>query len=103
MVRINISVSEDFLLKVDKYKGIKNVNRSKFFIDAAENYFRIIDDELDFNNRIKAMESLFKTREELKKYFKDKNIDVVEEIKKIREDRMLRIGEAVIGKTNGVK
>jgi len=49
------------------------------------------------------MESLFKTREELKKYFKDKNIDVVEEIKKIREDRMLRIGEAVIGKTNGVK
>ncbi|MBM3708373.1 MAG: hypothetical protein FJW69_08585 [Actinobacteria bacterium] len=103
MARINISVPDEFLSKVDRYKRFKNVNRSQFLIDAAEEYFSIIDDELASEKRVKAMESLFKTREELKKYFKGKKIDVVEEIRKMREERMLRIGEAVVEKTDGTE
>jgi len=103
MARINISVPDEFLSKVDRYKKLKNVNRSQFLIDAAAGYFRIIDDELASEKRVKAMESLLRTREELKKYFKGKKIDVVEEIRKMREDRMLRIGEVLLEKTDGTE
>ena len=103
MARINISVPDEFLSKVDRYKKFKNVNRSQFLIDAAKKYFNIIDDELNLQKRVKAMESLLKTREELKKYFKGKKIDVAEEIRKMREDRMLRIGEAIVEKKDGTE
>lgn len=101
MARINISVPDDVLSKVDHYKKIKKVNRSQFLADAAIEYFSIIDEKLDAEKRIKAWERLFKTREEIKKFWPKEKIDVVEEIRKMREERMQRIESTVAEEKNG--
>ena len=82
MARINISVPDSFLSKIDQYKKIRKVNRSQFLVNAATAYFSIIDDDEANEKRVRAMESLLKTREEISKYFKVKKIDVVGRNKK---------------------
>jgi len=103
MARINISVPDSFLSKIDQYKKIRKVNRSRFLVDAAAAYFSIIDDREANEKRIRAMESLFKTRDEISKYFKGKKIDVVEEIRKMREERMQTLENTLTDKAHGTK
>ncbi len=103
MARINISVPDSFLSKIDQYKKISNVNRSQFLINAAVEYFSIIDDQEAYEKRVRGMESLLKTREEISGYFKGKNIDVVEEIRKMREERMQTLEDTLNDKTHGTK
>ena len=101
MARINISIPDDFLSEIDHYKKIKKVNRSQFLADAAKEYFSIIEDRLASEKRIKAWERLFKTREEIKEFWPEEKIDVVKEIRKMREERMQRIESAVTEEKNG--
>lgn len=103
MARINISVPDSFLSKIDNYKKIKKVNRSQFLIDAVSEYFSIIDEKMASEKRLRAMESLFKTRDEIKEYFQGKNIDVVEEIRNMREERMQRLAGISAENENGTK
>ena len=103
MARINISVPDSFLSKIDQYKKIRKVNRSQFLISAAAAYFSIIDDQEAYERRVRGMESLLKTREEISGYFKGKNIDVVEEIRKMREERMQTLEDTLNDKTHGNK
>ena len=103
MARINISVPDSFLSKIDQYKKIRNVNRSQFLVNAAAEYFSIIDGQEANEKRVRAMESLLKTREEISKYFKGKKIDVVEEIRKMREERMQTLEDTLNDKTYGTK
>ena len=103
MARINISVPDSFLSKIDQYKKIRKVNRSQFLVNAAAAYFSIIDDQEANEKRIRAMESLFKTRDEISKYFQGKKIDVVEEIRKMREERMQTLENTLTDKAHGTK
>jgi metal-responsive CopG/Arc/MetJ family transcriptional regulator len=103
MARINISVPDSFLSKIDQYKKIRKVNRSQFLVNAATAYFLIIDDQEANEKRVRAMESLLKTREEISKYFKGKKIDVVEEIRKMREERMQTLEDTLNDKAHGTK
>ena len=103
MARINISVPDSFLSKIDQYKKIRKVNRSRFLVDAAAAYFLIIDDQEAKEKRVKAMESLFRTRAEISKYYHGKKIDVVEEIRKMREERMQILENTLTNKAHGTK
>ncbi|MBM3705462.1 MAG: hypothetical protein FJW66_02945 [Actinobacteria bacterium] len=103
MARINISIPDYLLSEIDNYKKIKKVNRSQFLIDAAKKYFSEIDDEISQEKRIKAFKSLLKTRKEIQKYFYGKKIDVVGEIKKMREERMQILEDILAENKNGTK
>ena len=47
--------------------------------------------------------NVFKTREEISKYFKGKKIDVVGEIRKMREERMQTLEDTLTDKAHETK
>lgn len=88
MVKINVSIPEDFLIEIDKYKRIKNITRSQFIINAAKSYFNTIESELATERKKDAINRLRKTRREIMKLLSTKKeIDVVEELRKMRSER----------------
>ena len=55
MAVINISIPDEFLAKVDEYKKIVKEKRSEFFINAAELYFKKIEEKMYFERRKKRV------------------------------------------------
>ena len=99
MVKINVSVPEDFLAEIDRYKKIKNITRSQFIIDAARNYFNAIESVLALERKKDAIDRLKKTRQEIMKLIPvKKEIDVVEELRKMRSERGKEIENRISGK-----
>lgn len=96
MVKINISIPEDFLMEIDRYKKIKNITRSQFIIDAVKNYFNTIESALTVTRKTDAIKRLKKTRQEIKKLISvKKEKDVVEELRKMRSERGKEIEKRV--------
>ena len=99
MVKINVSIPEDFLTEIDRYKKIKNITRSQFIIDAARNYFNAIESVLALERKKDAIDRLKKTRQEIMKLIPvKKEIDVVEELRKMRLERGKEIEKRISGK-----
>ncbi len=99
MVKINVSIPEDFLAEIDRYKKIKNITRSQFIIDAAKNYFNTIESALAAERKKDAISRLKKTRQEIMKIISTKReISVVEDLKTMRSERGKEIEKRVIGK-----
>ncbi len=98
MVKINVSVPEDFLAEIDRYKKIKKITRSQFIVDAARNYFNTIESSLAHESKIDAIKRLRKTRHEIMKFTSKKGIDVTEELRKMRSERSKEIEKRVTGK-----
>ncbi|HEY4662486.1 MAG TPA: hypothetical protein VIH07_02270 [Candidatus Humimicrobiaceae bacterium] len=99
MVKINVSIPEDFLTEIDKYKKIKNITRSQFIINAAKNYFDTIESALALERKKDAVSRLKNTRQEIMKLISTKKeIDVVEELRKMRTERGKEIEKRVIEK-----
>jgi len=99
MVKINVSIPEDFLTEIDRYKKIKNITRSQFIIDAARNYFNAIESVLALERKKDAIDRLKKTRQEIMKLIPvKKEIDVVEELRKMRSERGKEIEKRISGK-----
>jgi len=99
MVKINVSIPENFLTEIDRYKKIKNITRSQFIIDAAKNYFNTIESALAVERKKDAINRLKNTRQEIMKLISTKKeIDVVEELRKMRSERGKEIEKRVIGK-----
>ena len=99
MVKINVSIPEDFLTEIDKYKKIKNITRSQFIINAAKNYFDTIESALALERKKDAVSRLKNTRQEIMKLLPtEKKIDVVEELRKMRSERGKEIEKRVIEK-----
>lgn len=95
MVKINVSVPEDFLAEIDRYKKIKKITRSQFIIDAAKNYFSAIESSLAAERKKDAIDRLKKTRQEIMKLASAKEIDVVEELRRMRSERSKEIEKRV--------
>jgi len=85
MARINISISEDVLKKIDKYKKIVKVTRSGLIIEALENYFTRLQSIILEKKKKKAIEGIIQIREKISDDLK--GWDSTEEIKKLRESR----------------
>ena len=98
MVKINVSVPEDFLAEMDRYKKIKKITRSQFIMDAAKNYFNIIESVLAEERKRDAIKRLRKTRQEIRELTSAKEIDVALELRKMRSERSKEIEKRVIEK-----
>ncbi len=85
MARINISISEVALKKVDKYKEIVNLTRSGFIMKALENYSALLQDRILEEKKKKAIEDIIQIREEISDDLKGWNS--TEEIKRLRANR----------------
>lgn len=99
MSKINVSIPEDFLSEIDKYKKIKKVTRSQFLIDAASRYFNNIESEITAERKKNAINKLRKTRQDVIKLISGKpEIDIVEQLKEMRRNRGNEIEKRVSGK-----
>jgi len=87
MVVINISITEELLEEVEKYRKMLKKNRSEFFKEAAELYFKKINTEMAYEKRLEAFRDLIRIGEEMKKKGVFKGVDVVEEIRNMRKER----------------
>ena len=85
MPRINISISEDVLKKVDKYKEITNLTRSGFIMEALENYFEQLQSRILEEKKKKAIEGIIQIREKIGDELK--GWDSTKEIKRLRDSR----------------
>lgn len=89
MARINISISEDALKRVDKYKEIVNLTRSGLIIEALENYFALLQSKIFEEKKKKAIEGIIEIREKISDDLKGWNS--TEEIKRLRDSRWAKM------------
>jgi metal-responsive CopG/Arc/MetJ family transcriptional regulator len=99
LAKINVSIPEDFLSEIDRYKKIKKVTRSQFLINAASVYFDTIESELASERKKNAVNKLRKTRQDIMKLISGKHdINVVEELREMRLGREKEIEKRAAGK-----
>ncbi|MBM3705049.1 MAG: ribbon-helix-helix protein, CopG family [Actinobacteria bacterium] len=85
---INISIPEELLEKVDSYKKIIKKNRSEFFADAVKEYFAKIDEFIAFEKQKGAIKRLMALGEKLWREGVFNNIDAIEDLRKLRQERI---------------
>jgi metal-responsive CopG/Arc/MetJ family transcriptional regulator len=85
MSRINISIPEEIIKKVDSYKEIVQTSRSGFILKALENYFTQVERKLLEDKKKNAYEGILHIREMAAPLFKD--WDSTSEIRKLRDTR----------------
>ena len=85
MARINVSISEDVLKKVDRYKEIVNLTRSGLIIKALESYFAWLQSGILEEKKKKAIEGIIQIRGKISNDLKGWNS--TEEIKRLRDSR----------------
>jgi metal-responsive CopG/Arc/MetJ family transcriptional regulator len=85
MARINISIPEEIIKKVDSYKEIVRISRSGFILNALENYFTQVESKLLEDKKKNAYEGILDIREMAAPFFK--GWDSTSEIRKLRDSR----------------
>ena len=86
MAKILLSIPDEVLEKIDRYKERKKIKRSQFFLEAIDNYFKVLMAEEYFDRRKKAVERIKKTSKKVMKAG-IKDWDPVKEIRKFRDER----------------
>lgn len=84
MAKILLSIPDEVLEEIDRYKERKKIKRSQFFLEAIDNYFKVLMTEEYFDRRKKAVERIKKTSEKVMKAG-IKDWDPVKEIRKFRD------------------
>jgi len=85
MARINISIPEEIIKKVDTYKEMVKISRSGFILNALENYFIQVERKLLEDKKKDAYQSILSLREMVSPLFK--GWDSTSEIRKLRDTR----------------
>ncbi|MBM3706429.1 MAG: hypothetical protein FJW66_07895 [Actinobacteria bacterium] len=85
MARINISIPEEIIKKVDTYKEMVKISRSGFILNALENYFTQVERKLLEDKKKDAYQSILSLRETVSPLFK--GWDSTSEIRKLRDTR----------------
>jgi len=60
MAKILLSIPDEVLKEIDRYKERKKIKRSQFFLKAIDNYFKVLMAEEYFDRRKKAVERIKK-------------------------------------------
>jgi len=81
MAKILLSIPDEVLEKIDKYRDKKKIKRNQFFIDAVEKYFETLWEDDYFERKKQAFERIQKIRQKIG----IKDWDPVAEIREIRE------------------
>jgi metal-responsive CopG/Arc/MetJ family transcriptional regulator len=84
VAKILLSISDEMLEKINKYKDRKKIKRNKFIVEAIENYFDSLWEEEYLERKKKASESIKKTRDYIMS-LGIKDWDPVKEIRKFRD------------------
>lgn len=85
MTRVNISLSEDTLKKIDKYKSKINLSRSAFITKAVENYFFEVEEKIYEERKRKAIEGIRELRKKIGPELA--GWDATADIRKLRDTR----------------
>jgi metal-responsive CopG/Arc/MetJ family transcriptional regulator len=85
MARINISIPEEIIKKVDTYKEMFKISRSGFILNALENYFTQVERKLLEDKKKDAYQGILSLREMVSPFFK--GWDSTSEIRKLRDTR----------------
>ena len=85
MSRINISIPEEIIKKIDSYKEKIPISRSGFILNALENYFSQVERKLLKDKTKDAYEGILRIREMAASLFK--GWDSTSEIRKLRDSR----------------
>ena len=85
MSRINISIPEEIIKKIDSYKEKIQISRSGFILNALENYFSQVERKLLKDKTKDAYEGILRIREMAASLFK--GWDSTSEIRKLRDNR----------------
>ena len=85
MSRINISIPEEIIKKIDSYKEIIQISRSGFILNALENYFSEVERKILKDKTKDAYEGILRIREMAAPLFK--GWDSTSEIRKLRDTR----------------
>ena len=86
MAKILLSIPDEVLEEIDRYKERKKIKRSQFFLEAIDNYFKVLVTEEYFDRRKKAVERIKKTSKKVMKAG-IKDWDPAGEIRKFRDKR----------------
>jgi len=90
MAKVLLSIPDEVLDKIDRYKERKKIKRSQFFLEAINNYFKTIMVEEYFNRRKKVVERIKKTSEKVMKAG-IKDWDPADEVRKFRDQRASKL------------
>ena len=85
MARINISIPEEIIKKIDIYKEIVQISRSGFILSALENYFTLVERKFLEDKKKDSYEGILSIREMAAPLFK--GWDSTSEIRKLRDTR----------------
>ena len=85
MSRINISIPEEIIKKIDSYKEKIQISRSGFILNALENYFSEVERKLLKDKTKDAYEGILRIREMAAPLFR--GWDSTSEIRKLRDSR----------------
>jgi metal-responsive CopG/Arc/MetJ family transcriptional regulator len=85
MARINISIPDKDLDKVDRYKKLTNSTRSGLIRKAIESYFKELEIKILEKSKKEAIQDIFKIRDKIAKELEGWN--PTGEIRKLRDRR----------------
>lgn len=85
MARINISISDDTLKKVDRYKQLTRLTRSGLIKKAIESYFTELESKIFQERKKEAIKDIIMIRDKIGKELK--GWDSTKEIKQLRDSR----------------
>ena len=85
MVRINLSISENILKKVDNYRKLVQMTRSGLVTEAIESYFIELEDKILEDRKNNAIKDIISIRERIGKELR--NWDSTMEIRELRDSR----------------
>lgn len=85
MVRVNISIPDDTLKKVDKYKQLTSLTRSGLIMKALEKYFTELESKILEERKKEAVRNIIKIRDKIGGELR--GWDSTGEIKKLRDSR----------------
>ncbi|MBN2072785.1 MAG: type II toxin-antitoxin system HicB family antitoxin [Actinobacteria bacterium] len=85
MARINISLSNEIINKIDRYKEKTRMTRSGFIMKAVENFFPDVERKLLDERKKEAVNGILKIREKTAPLFD--GWDSTTEIRKLRDSR----------------
>ncbi|OGD35106.1 hypothetical protein A2V94_08930 [Candidatus Atribacteria bacterium RBG_16_35_8] len=85
MTRINISIPDETLKKVDRYKQLICITRSGLIKRAIENYFAELESKILEEKKKEAIKDIIMIRDKIGKELK--SWDSTEEIRQLRDSR----------------
>ena len=85
MARINISIPEEIINKIDGYKEVVHISRSGFILKALESYFIEVERKILEDKKRDAYEGILSIREMAAPFFN--GWDSTSEIRKLRDTR----------------